>query len=150
VSWRLGIANLADNFATRARLLRDAIDGNQQAMSGSIDHLSEYMRAREMAAYERFEATLREVYVRIAVVAALALSIAVLIGLAIAGSIVRPLRDLMITMRSIVSGDYEQPVRDVKAHDEIGALARAMEVFRSNAIARQQAEAELKASKERA
>src|SRR5262249_30017767 len=48
VSWRLGIANLADNFATRARLLRDAIDGNQQAMSGSIDHLSEYMRAREM------------------------------------------------------------------------------------------------------
>src|SRR5262249_61161968 len=30
VSWRLGIGNLVGNFATRARLLREAIDGNQQ------------------------------------------------------------------------------------------------------------------------
>jgi signal transduction histidine kinase len=150
VSWRFGIANLAANFATRARLLRDAIDGNQQAMSSTIDRLSNNMRGRERLAYERFEATLHRVYLRIAVVAALALSIAVLIGLAIAGSIVRPLRNLMMTMRSIVSGDYARPVRDVKARDEIGALARAMEAFRNNAIARQQAEEELKASKERA
>ena len=150
VSWRLGIANLTQSFATRARLLRDAIDGNQQAMSGTIDRVSETMRARERLAYERFETTLREVYIRIGVVAALALSIAVLIGLAIAGSIVRPLRDLMTTMRQIVSGDYTRPVRDIKAHDEIGAMARAMEVFRGNAIARQRAEEELKASKESA
>ena len=150
VSWRLGIVNLAESFASRARVLRDAIDGNQQAMSGAIDRLSENMRARERLAYARFEATLNEVYVRIGVVAALALSIAVMIGLAIAGSIVRPLRDLMMGMRSIVSGDYTHPVRDVKAHDEIGVMARALEVFRGNAIARQQAEEQLKASKEHA
>jgi len=150
VSWRLGIVNLAESFASRARVLRDAIDGNQQAMSGAIDRLSENMRARERLAYARFEATLNEVYVRIGVIAALALSIAVMIGLAIAGSIVRPLRNLMMGMRSIVSGDYTHPVRDVKAHDEIGVMARALEVFRGNAIARQQAEEQLKASKEHA
>jgi len=150
ISWRLGIGQLSENFATRARLLRDAIDGNQVAMSSTIDLQSKNMRERERLAYERFENTLNDVYVRIAVVAVLSLSISILIGLAIAGSIVRPLRVLMTAMRSIVSGDYTRPVRDVGAHDEIGAMARAMEVFRANAIAKRQAEEELKASKEHA
>ena len=47
VSWRLGIAQLAQSFATRAQLLRDAIDGNQVAMANAIDRLSnEHARAR--------------------------------------------------------------------------------------------------------
>src|SRR4029077_17623879 len=67
-----------------------------------------------------------------------------------AASIVRPLRDLMSAMRAIVAGDYARPVRDLGARDEIGAMARAVEVFRENAIAKLAAERELKASKERA
>jgi signal transduction histidine kinase len=150
VSWRLGIAQLSENFATRARLLRDAIDGNQRTMVGTIDQLSQNMRDRERLAYERFENTLSDVYVRIAIVAILSLSLSVLIGLAIAGSIVAPLRVLMNAMRAIVAGDYARTVRDVDARDEIGAMARAVEVFRENAIAKRLAEVELKASKERA
>jgi signal transduction histidine kinase len=150
VSWRLGISRLSDNFSTRARLLRDAIDGNQKAMAATIDRLSEDMRRRERVAYERFEVALSNMYLRIAIVALLALTIAVLTGLAITGSIVRPLRDLMNAMRAIVAGDYAYKVRDVEARDEIGAMARAVEVFRDNAIAKRQAEIELKASKERA
>ena len=80
----------------------------------------------------------------------LSLAIAVLIGLAIAASIVRPLRVLMSTMDSIVSGDYERNVEDVRAQDEIGEMARAVQVFRANAIAKREAEIELKAAKERA
>lgn len=150
VAWRLGIAQLSESFAIRTRLLRNAIDGSQMAMSSTIDSLSKSIRERDQLAYERFEKTLSEVYVRTAVVAVLALSISVLIGLAIAASIVRPLRVLMNAMRAIVAGDYAHPVRDVGARDEIGAMARAVEVFRENAIAKQQAEQELKASKERA
>src|SRR5262247_1121601 len=150
VSWRLGIAQLSESFAIRTRLLREAIDGNQVAMSSTIDRLSTSIRERDQIAYERFEQTLSEVYVRIAMVAVLALSISVLIGLAIAASIVRPLRELMSTMHAIVAGDYARPVREIGARDEIGAMARAMEVFRENAIAKLAAERELKASKERA
>jgi signal transduction histidine kinase len=150
VSWRLGIAQLSESFAIRTRLLREAIDGNQVAMSSTIDSLSKSIRERDQGAYERFEQTMQEVYVRIAIVAVLALSISVLVGLAIAASIVRPLRDLMSAMRAIVAGDYARPVRDVAARDEIGAMARAVEVFRENAIAKLAAEKELKASKERA
>jgi signal transduction histidine kinase len=150
VSWRLGIAQLMESFAIRTRLLREAIDGNQMAMSSTIDALSRSIREQDRLAYERFEQTLSEVYVRIAIVAILALSLSVLIGLAIAASIVRPLRELMNTMGAIVAGDYARPVRDVDAHDEIGAMARAVDVFRENAIAKLKAEQELKASKERA
>jgi len=150
VSWRLGIAQLSESFAIRTRLLREAIDGNQVAMSSTIDSLSTSIRERDQIAYERFEQTMQEVYVRIAIVAVLALSISVLVGLAIAASIVRPLRDLMSAMRAIVAGDYARPVQEVGARDEIGAMARAVEVFRQNAIAKLAAEKELKASKERA
>jgi signal transduction histidine kinase len=150
VSWRLGIAHLSENFSTRSRLLRDAIDGNQAAMSITIDRLSAEMRARESLAYERFEYALSDIYLRIAIVAVFALAIAVLIGLAIARSIVRPLRSLMNATHAIVSGDYARAVRDVEARDEIGEMARAVEVFRENAIAKRRAEIELKASKENA
>jgi signal transduction histidine kinase len=148
VSWRLGITHLQESFQARARLLRDAIDGNQRAMASAMEMLSANMRNREQFAYGRFERTLANVYVRIAGFAVLSLSISVVIGLAIAGTIVRPLRALMNAMHAIVSGDYARAVRGVEARDEIGEMARAVDVFRENAIARRQAEIELKESKE--
>jgi signal transduction histidine kinase len=150
VSWRLGIANLSEHFSTRYNLLRNAIDGNQAMMARSIDDLSENMRQRERTADSRFESALSNMYMRIAVVSLIALCIAVLIGLAIARSIVRPLRALMTTMDAVVSGNYQETVRDTDARDEIGEMARAVEIFRENAIARRQAEIELQASKENA
>jgi signal transduction histidine kinase len=150
VSWRLGIANLSEHFSVRSRLLRDAIDGNQAAMAATIGTLFDEVRTRERAADVRFDDALSNMYLRIAAVSALTLLIAVLIGLAIARTIVRPLRALMTTMDAVVSGNYAQTVRDTDAHDEIGEMARAVEVFRENAIARRQAEIELKTAKENA
>ena len=71
-------------------------------------------------------------------------------GFIIAHSIREPLRELMTSMDAIVSGQYDRPVRDTNASDEIGEMARAVEVFRDNAIARRKAEDDLRASKERA
>jgi signal transduction histidine kinase len=150
VSWRLGVANLTEHFTMRARLLGQEIDGNQQMIARTIDTLSDDMRRRERIAYDRFEDALANMYRRIAVASVLALFIAVLIGLAIARSIVGPLRALMTAMHAIVLGHYGQTVRDTDARDEIGEMARAVEVFRENAIAKRQAEIELKAAKENA
>jgi len=150
VSWRLGVANLTEHFSSRAHLLREEIDGNQQMIARTIDALSDDMRRRERTAYDRFENALSNMYLRIAIASVLALFIAVLIGLAIARSIVGPLRSLMAAMHAIVAGHYGQTVRDTTARDEIGEMARAVEVFRENAIAKRQAEIELKAAKENA
>ena len=66
---RQGLNNLAANFTTQARLLRDAIDGNQGAMAAAIDQLSAQMRVRERLAQERFDRTLGGVYRKVAIVA---------------------------------------------------------------------------------
>ncbi len=149
-AWREGIAQLEQSFRTRAQLLSDAVDGNQAAMAGMIERLSNSMRERESLAYDRFENTLGDLYAGIAIAVVLSVLISILVGLAIARSIVRPLRGLMNTMAAIVSGHYAQTVDDLDAHDEIGDMARAVEVFRTNAIAKRQAEIDLKASKEHA
>jgi signal transduction histidine kinase len=147
---RQGLNNLAANFTTQARLLRDAIDGNQGAMATSIDQISAQMRLRERYAQERFDRTLGGVYRKVALVALLFLTLIMVMGVAIARSISAPLRELMAAMRAIVAGHYESRLRGLEARDEIGDMARAVEVFRENAIAKRQAEEELRASKERA
>jgi signal transduction histidine kinase len=149
-AWRTGIAQLSKNFVTRAQLLNDAVDGNQAAMANVIERLSSSMRERERLAYDRFENTLGDLYAGIAIAVALSVSISILVGLAIARSIVRPLRDLMSTVDAIVSGHYTHTVTDLDARDEIGEMARAVEVFRTNAIAQRQTDLDLKASKENA
>ncbi|MBP0575739.1 hypothetical protein J8J27_33980, partial [Mycobacterium tuberculosis] len=45
-------------------------------------------------------------------------------------------------MLGIVSGDYGRVIRGAGARDEIGAMARAVEVFRENVVARQRADLE--------
>jgi signal transduction histidine kinase len=52
-------------------------------------------------------------------------------------------------MDAIVAGDLHNRVRGVDAKDEIGVMARAIEVFRENAIAKVEAEEELRRSKQR-
>jgi signal transduction histidine kinase len=147
---RQGLSNLTSNFATQARLLRDAIDGNQGAMASAIDQLSAQMRTRERFAQERFDRTLAGVYRKVAIVALVFLTLIVVMGVAITRSISAPLRELMGAMQQIVSGNYEARLRGLRARDEIGEMARAVDVFRENAIAKRRAEEELRASKERA
>jgi signal transduction histidine kinase len=149
-AWRVGIAQLSRNFVTRAQLLSDAVDGNQTAMANVIERLSSSMRERERLAYDRFENTLGDLYAGIAIAVALSVLISILVGLAIARSIVRPLRGLMNTIDAVVSGHYAHTVDDLDARDEIGEMARAVEVFRANAVAKRQTELDLKAAKENA
>ena len=145
-----GLSALAENFARRGALLRDAIDANQAAMIAAIDRLSVQMRGREQQAQARFDATLADIYRKVALVALLFLSGIVVFAVVIALSIRRPLQELMTAMQAITSGNYDRDIQGTNARDEIGEMARAVEVFRENAIAKHQAENELRASKERA
>jgi signal transduction histidine kinase len=56
----------------------------------------------------------------------------------------------MASMQTITSGDFDREVQGTNAQDEIGEMARAVEVFRENAIAKREADDELRASKEKA
>src|SRR5947199_10765246 len=71
-------------------------------------------------------------------------------GALIALSIRLPLQQTRAAKHAITSGNYDRRVQGTTARDEVGAMARAVDVFRENAIAKRKTEDELRASKERA
>src|SRR5581483_8392365 len=78
------------------------------------------------------------------------LTLIVVFGVLVARSVSLPLKEIIDAMQAVVAETYDHLIRGTKAKDEIGEMARALEVFRENAIAKRKAENELRASKERA
>jgi methyl-accepting chemotaxis protein len=62
------------------------------------------------------------------------LAIAALVGFFFARSISKPISRLTGTMDALASGDLSVEVKGARRTDEIGAMARAVEVFRENAL----------------
>ena len=150
VALREGLAKLSEQLASRTDLLRNSIDASQAATIAAIDGLSIKMRQREQKAQATFDRTLSNIAHRVLSIALLFLAVIITAGVIIALSIRLPLQQIMTSMRAIRSGDYDRQVPGTDAKDEVGAMARAVEVFRENAIAKREAEDELRASKEKA
>ena len=145
-----GLTKLSTQLTTRTELLRDAIDASQAEASGVIDELSDKMRQREQKAQETFDQTLADISRKVLSVAVIFLGIIITAGVVIALSIRLPLRQILTAMHAITSGDLNRKVQGTGASDEVGEMARAVEVFRENAIAKRTTEDELRASKEKA
>jgi len=150
VALRQGLAKLSDQLATRTELLRNSIDASQAEASSTIDELSVKMRQREQKAQETFDRTLADISRKVLSIAVIFLGIIITAGVLIALSIRLPLQQIMTAMQAITSGDYNRRVQGTDAKDEVGAMARAVEVFRENAVAKRTTEDELRASKEKA
>lgn len=147
---RQGFGRLSEQLTSRTELLRNTIDASQADAIGAIDELSTKMRQREQKAQETFDRTLRDISRRVLSIAIIFLGIILSAGVLIALSIRLPLQQIMTAMRAIALGDLDREVQGTKARDEVGAMARAVEVFRENAIAKRKTEDELRASKEKA
>jgi signal transduction histidine kinase len=147
---REGLAKLSEQLSNRTELLRNTIDAAQAETIGEIDDLSVKMRQREQKAQETFDRTLNEISRRVFTIAVMFLGIILTVGVLIALSIRLPLQQIMTSMRAITSGDYDREVQGTAARDEVGAMARAVEVFRENAIAKRKTEDELRSAKEKA
>jgi signal transduction histidine kinase len=147
---RDGLMKLSEQLTSRTELLHNAIDASQAEASSAIDELSVKMRQREQKAQETFDQTLADISRKVLSVAVIFLGIIITAGVLIALSIRLPLQQILTAMQAITSGDYNRRVQGTSAKDEVGGMARAVEVFRENAIAKRKTEDELRASKERA
>jgi signal transduction histidine kinase len=147
---REGLDSLSNQFAARATLLHDAIDGSQAKTIVVIDELSVKMHQREQSAQQKFDQTLTDISREVWSISLIFLAVIVIAGIIIALSIRLPLYQIITAMRAIASGDLNRKVDGTQALDEIGGMARSVEVFRKNAIAKRAAEEELRASKEKA
>lgn len=74
--------------------------------------------------------------------------IGIVFGLTIANAISRPVIGLTQAMETLASGDTKVDVPSTAQKDEIGTMARSVQVFKENAIARIKMEAEQKADQE--
>jgi methyl-accepting chemotaxis protein len=68
----------------------------------------------------------------ILIVAAIVLAIATAIGFIVSRGITRPIVRLTKTMRTLAEGNLDVEVTGADRHDELGDMARAVEVFRAN------------------
>lgn len=145
-----GITALNTGFAAQSSLLKVAVDGSAEQMSVAIDRMKRGIGNLEQSAQNRFDQTLKDVAVKLAVLAVAFVILVVLMGIAIARSVSEPLGQLRADMTAIMSGQYDRRIRGLDARDEIGEMARVVDVFRGNAIAKRQAEEDLFAAKEKA
>ena len=151
VALREGLAKLSEQLANRTELLRNTIDASQAEAIGAIDEsVGQDAAARAegagdlrpharrhlpQGAVDRGDLSRHHPHRR---------------RHDRAQSIRLPLQQIMAAMHAITSGDYDRRVQGTDARDEVGAMARAVEVFRENAIAKRKTEDELRASKEKA
>lgn len=76
--------------------------------------------------------------------ASLVLLITFLVSTIMARGITKPLNRMTIAMKDLAGGKVDVEVPGIGRRDEVGEMAEAVEVFKSNAIARRQLEAEQK------
>jgi signal transduction histidine kinase len=145
-----GLGRLAEKFTSRTDVLRNSIDSIQGDTITAIEGLSTRMREREQNAQATFDRTLSSISHRVLSIAAIFLAIIMTASIMIALSIRLPLQQIMAAMRAIVAGDLDRTVQGTDARDEVGAMARAVDTFRENAIAKRETENELRAAKESA
>ena len=73
----------------------------------------------------------------------------VLVALLLARSIVRPIGGMTGIMKALAAGKLDVPVPQVARRDEIGDMARAVEVFKDNAVAMHKLEDEQQQARQR-
>jgi len=84
------------------------------------------------------------------VMAGAALLLGALIAWIVGRGMIRPISGMTVAMSRLARGETAVDVPSREATDEMGAMAKAVEVFKQNAIARSRLEAEQKARDERA
>jgi two-component system, sensor histidine kinase len=84
----------------------------------------------------------REFYAALGLMA-LAIGFGALTALFIVVRVVRPMKRITEAMRGVAGGDLARDIPYLKNQDEVGELARALDVFRDNALAKQRVEGEL-------
>ena len=77
-----------------------------------------------------------------------ALALGALLAWLIGSSVSSPIRNMTERMQSLAAGELEQPIPGGEQRNEIGRMARAVEVFRDNALAVRRMEQEAAAQRE--
>ncbi|MFC7739194.1 methyl-accepting chemotaxis protein [Roseomonas sp. GCM10028921] len=116
-------------------------------LSRQVQHLTEVLgRQYEVRSAAQMEAATRLFWIGASCIAAIGVVLAAL-GFAIGGGIARRVVTLASTMRALAEGQLSVEITGQQARDEIGTMARAVEVFRHNGLEQKRLEAEQEAER---
>ncbi|MFE1597613.1 methyl-accepting chemotaxis protein [Methylobacterium sp. ID0610] len=138
----------AETFTKAAQSFEQDVAAWQQA-SVRIGTAADALRTRMLNQRNADLAATKGLIGQILTTAAAVALVSLLLGAAFAvmlgRSISRPLAKLDRSVQAIARGDLDVAVEGTERKDEIGALARALQVFKANAVARSELEAEQRA-----
>ncbi|MGX7706032.1 HAMP domain-containing methyl-accepting chemotaxis protein [Methylobacterium sp. Gmos1] len=125
---------------------RQAYDSGIKPRVAAIDQATRTVRAKVEAAVREIAAdteamTARTLTIQL-VLMTLALSLGAALAFLIARSIVGPVTGMTAAMKRLAQGETDLVVPSRDARDEMGEMAQAVEIFRRNAIAREELEAQ--------
>ena len=126
----------------RTRVVVEDVDGRQQVMSEVMKRLIDASHVREAVAEREFLETVSRLGWRLGLLGAAFLSLSAAASWMIGQSVSRPLRRLREEMAAVAAGDYAGGASEAAAPDEIGVMARALQVFKDNAQAKRRMEKE--------
>jgi methyl-accepting chemotaxis protein len=151
VRFRTEMIRLAAEVSTAAARTFGDNDANRTVRSGLNKQLDELARAYEQhiaRAYRQIERN-KDMNLTfqfgLAVIAVAALAIGLML---VRGALIRPLLELKALMQRIAGNDLAGAIPGLARHDEIGDMARTIEVFRNNAVERQELQASSEAMRQ--
>ena len=122
----------------------------RQKLTAALDERVEQSMAETREAERRATALSEQVMTRLYVVAGAGLLFAFgLLGSIVLVFVVRPLNRLTSEMTSIAAGDLTIAIQGTERSDEVGLLARALQVFKSNGLDMRRLQEESDAQKRR-
>ncbi|CCE11868.1 putative methyl-accepting chemotaxis protein [Bradyrhizobium sp. STM 3843] len=118
------------------------------AIDEQVDRINQKLGAVRAEQGNRTAASVQDTRTTVIYTAAVALIIGALLAWLIGGSVSGPIRGMTDRMQSLAEGELDQPIPGGEQRDEIGRMARAVEVFRDNALAVRRMEQEATAQRE--
>lgn len=104
------------------------------AMDARVHDISDKLGATRRAQSEKTSAAVKQTEQAVLATAAGALALGGTLAWLIGASVSSPLRRMTDRMQSLAAGQLELPIPGGASRDEIGQMARAVEVFRENAL----------------
>lgn len=103
-------------------------------LEGRMETLGEQIETMGNSAGAEAQETNRDLIVIIGIVAAITTAGLIAINWLIAGSITRPIRGMIHSMERLAGGDRTVDIPGLARGDEVGHMAKALQVFKENAI----------------
>ena len=114
----------------KALWLSGYVDGNRDTMDDALGRLLARQETREKAAFEGFDALVSRLALRVSLASAFLILLGGMVAHRVGRSITRPLARQRETLETMARHRVGGPVPGLEAPDEIGDLARAVEVVR--------------------